>query len=308
MIRQRVTRHGAILPLAPHTELAGCCMDRELIGVPKEGPVGNWLQSRQLWDSRYAAAKMRVHKKRIKDASVGYETFGDGEFPPPSALAGRRRIGADMSDKTKKHRGYGLSLWSQWGSKHDEAAVAREHEAEKLLGVKTATGEEGSGARPCGEIETQEAAKAPRGVSRSRSGRRIVTDEMQVEQGNANDDKAIADLLDLEQEANGEPRSRPVLPTPDYEPDTRVAGRRPYVGGIAVPFSLKKEAETASMVTLNSALDGSRTEPPRPMSPAALRPAYGKREPDEAEVAQRPPMEPFVAAAEVFPRASSRDA
>jgi len=145
-------------------------MDRELIGVPKEGPVGNWLRSRQLWDSRYAAAKMRVHKERIKDVSVGYETFGDGESPPPSALAGRRRIGADMSDKKKRRRGYGLSLWSRWGSKHDEATVTREQEADKVPGAKTTTGEEGSGARPCGETETQEAAKAPYGTSRSRRG------------------------------------------------------------------------------------------------------------------------------------------
>lgn len=61
-------------------------MDRELVGVVKQGPVKKWLEQKQQWDQRFASSKKRVHKQFVKDLTVGYEGFGDGELPPPSAL------------------------------------------------------------------------------------------------------------------------------------------------------------------------------------------------------------------------------
>lgn len=269
MVRQRVTRHGAIYPLAPATELPGCCMEPEHVGVPKQGPVGRWLQTKQRWESKFANTKTRVQKNRIKDVTVGYETFGGGEYPPPSALAGRRRIGADLSEK-KTTRSYGLSLWSLWGSKHDESTVAREQEADREPEIQTATAEHGSGARPFADIQRQEAIKASKEAQRSRSRRRIVRDERQTgADDDVDENTPVAEILARKEQEGGEPSSKPGLLTPDYVPDTGVTGKRPFVGGIAVPFSLNREADTASMVTLNSAQSPRPTSPEERIKPAA---------------------------------------
>jgi len=316
MIRQRVTRHGAIFPLAPASELPGCCMAPDLIGVPKEGPVGKWLQARQHWDTRYASVRTKVHKRRIKDIATGYETFGDRESPPPSALAGRRKIGADLTEKKKK-RSYGLSLWSLWGSKHDEATVVREQEADKEPEVKTATAAEGSGARAFTDIEAQRApAPVAPDQSRSRSRRRLVRDEHQADgEGDVDENTSVAELIAIRKETKKPPTSD--FLSPEHALDVGVTGKRPYVDGIAVPFSLNKEAETASMVTLQSEMPASQVPTPRPMSP------QGIDEPEEEAVekgkekavvdddttkpgeAIRPTIETFVTAAEELPTVSS---
>lgn len=121
MIRQRVDRYGNIYPLPAAADLPALQMSANEIGVIKPGPVRKWMAAKKQWDTRYASQKRKVQKQRIKEIAKGYQTFGDDDVPPPSALAGRR--GVHMPEEKKK-RSLGLSLWSLWGSSHDEKAVS----------------------------------------------------------------------------------------------------------------------------------------------------------------------------------------
>lgn len=274
MIRQRVTRHGVIFPLPPAPELPGCSMDRELVGVVKQGPVKKWLEQRKLWDHKFATTKRKVHKRFIDDLAIGYEGFGEGEFPPPSALAGRRRKGT--SKPAKRSKSMGLALWSLWGSKHDKMTMDREVRADRNdqnVEVTAATGVSGDGARSFADIEGQgTAAETASPTSpRSRSRRRRVTYEGQDEPDNS---EGVQQEQQDAQTATAAGTGQQLL-TPEYHPPHQpevgigVTGKRPYVDGIAVPFSLKKEAETASMMTLMSGPATPRASTSRPMSPAA---------------------------------------
>lgn len=324
MIRQRVTRHGVVFPLAPASELPGCIMANELVGVIKQGPVRKWMEQKQQWDVRFSSSKKKVHKRFIKDLIVGYEGFGAGEFPPPSALAGRRKIGAAAFEEKKKTKSIGLALWSLWGSKHDEMTVVREQEANKEPEVRTATGAEGEGARAFKDIQRQDTAPPPNATSRSRSRRRTVVDEHQTE---ADENTSVAELLKLKEGAKTDEsasKSKADFLSPDYKPDIGVTGKRPYVDGIAVPFSLGKEADTASMLTLTSNTEQvSRVVSPMPRSPdnpaSPLDGVIDFEKQDGSEVStpaasngaavmaepKRPGMETFVTAAEDLPTASA---
>lgn len=123
MIRERVDRHGNIFPLAPASVLPALQLRPSEIGVIKAGPTQKWMAAKKKWDTKYAREKRRVQKQRAKEMAAGFEGFGDDEVPPPSALAGRRR--ADMPKEAKKGRSWGMSLWSVWGSSHDEKTVRR---------------------------------------------------------------------------------------------------------------------------------------------------------------------------------------
>ncbi|KAI0129528.1 hypothetical protein BJ170DRAFT_277740 [Xylariales sp. AK1849] len=279
MIRQQVSRHGIITPLTPEANLIACNMDPNLVGVVKEGPVRKWLMTREQWDNRFGSTGAKIHKKRLKEMVAGYEGFED-EIPPPSALAGRRKKGYEMRE-ARKRKSMGLALWSLWGSKHDEMTMNREKEADKVPEIKVATEAEGSGARNPSDIKKQEqnVAKRPNlEASRSPSRRRLVKDEHQTSDDpvtvGAKETTPLATLMAMRsaghKTVDPETASNVNLLTPDYVPaDTGATGKRPMVDGIAVPFTLNKEAETASMITLTSHLDGnpSRVASPRPMSP-----------------------------------------
>jgi hypothetical protein len=120
MIRQRVTRKGVILPLPPQSELEALQLDPSEIGVIKPGPVRKWMAAQSKWNGKFAKQKRAVQKKRIKHMDHGFEGF-DGETPPPTALAGRRVKGMQKQKASK--RSWGMSMWSVWGSKHDEMTV-----------------------------------------------------------------------------------------------------------------------------------------------------------------------------------------
>ncbi|KUI53122.1 hypothetical protein VP1G_00379 [Cytospora mali] len=281
MIRQRVTRHGVIFPLAPSSQLPGCTMAPELVGVVKEGPVRKWLAQKNEWDRRFASAKKKTQKKFLQDLIIGYEGFGEGELPPPSALAGRRLKGGDEVLGTKKRvKSMGMAMWSGWGSKHDKVTMQREEKADKegdkSVEVSAATGEEGQGARSYGDIERQPTAApvSPPGKARSRSRRVSVRDQRQTEVGDDVDENTtVAELLAKrkEKEAESQPPQH-LAPTHTPEVGIGTTGKRPYVDGIAVPFSIKKEAETASMMTLTSNISQGPGSPglmpPRTMSPS----------------------------------------
>ena len=121
MIRQRVDRHGVIFPLEPPSALPALQVPSNEVGVVKPGPVRKWITAKAEWDSKFAKEKRKVQKRRIKDMVQGYEGFGNDEVPPPSALAGRR--GVNMPKQEKNKRSWGMSLWSLWGSSHDEKTV-----------------------------------------------------------------------------------------------------------------------------------------------------------------------------------------
>ncbi|KAI1636962.1 hypothetical protein F4809DRAFT_359043 [Biscogniauxia mediterranea] len=264
MIRQRVSRHGVIRPLEPESELPACQLPPNEIGVVKEGPVRKWLETRRQWDNRYGSLRAKVHKRRLKEMMAGYEVF-EGETPPPSALAGRRKIGDGVAGRKRK-KSAGLALWSLWGAKHDEATYHREQKADRAPGVRVATTEEGEGAREPADIQKQERNifRKNIAVGRSRSRTKFVKDEHQIlDEDDVDENTPVAELIAKRKEKGKQLENPLPYPTGLSPPNTGVAGKRPIIGGIAVPFSLKKEAETASMLTLISAAD----QPSRATSP-----------------------------------------
>ncbi|KAI0477836.1 alpha/beta-hydrolase [Xylariaceae sp. FL0804] len=294
MIRQRVNRHGVIRPLEAASDLPGCTMTPEEVGVIKEGPVRKWLEARRQWDNRYGTTRAKIHKQRLKEMTEGYVGF-DGETPPPSALASRRKA-KEVVEERKKTKSMGLSLWSLWGSKHDEATFNREQEGENEPEVKLATTSEGQGARRASDIAKQGKSMARKGLlaaggNRSRSRTKVVRDEHQVAADDEQvDENTPMDVLLAKREEKAEqdafepqplpsPRSSTsnAFLSPDFMPlsptrATGSTGKRPVVGGIAVPFSLNREADTASMITLTSNLEPQQP-PSRVASPAPTTPA-----------------------------------
>lgn len=263
MIRQRVTTTGLILPLPEHSDLPACCMDRNVIGVIKAGPVRKWLAHKKKFDSRFASTKSKVHKLRIKDMREGgYEVFPGGDVPPPSALAGRRKIGHREKDQKKEKKSWGLSLWGVWGSKHDKMTVARGEKADRAadreVSTKTVQGADGGeGARSYTDIENQEGTgiqgKTAAGVDRPGLGTRLsgsryksVADKGQTgpHEGEEHERMQIDDILAYRKGELEEQHHQP--------PEVGATGKRPIVDGLATPFSLGKKAETASMITLQS--------------------------------------------------------
>ncbi|KAK3381339.1 Alpha/Beta hydrolase protein [Podospora didyma] len=255
MIRQAVTSHGIVYALPPPEDLPGCIMDRELVGVIKVGPVRKWLDHKKRWDARFRKTKVRVHKKHLKDMAAGYEIFGEGEVPPPSALAGRRKIGGSEFDK-KKEKSIGLSLWALWGSKHDKMTVQREQDAGKA-DFKEATSSEGQGARTFSDIQKQEKAPRPSRFpllySRKGSRSRVVQDEHQVEEREVHEEHDKTPTAAVKNE--GVSGAATASLSPDGIEGTGVTGKRMFIGGLATPFSLLKEPESASMITLMSPTD-----------------------------------------------------
>jgi acetyl esterase/lipase len=131
MIRQRVDRHGVTYPLAPELELSCLHLDPESIGAIKPGPVSKWLKYKKATDSKFSSDKKKVQKKRLKEMQQGYAIAGENEYPPPTALAGRRT--ADLPAEKRLKKSWGLAMWSGWGSSHDEMQIEREDKLERVL-------------------------------------------------------------------------------------------------------------------------------------------------------------------------------
>lgn len=167
MIRQRVDRHGNISPLDHPTTLAALQVHPNEIGAIKPGPVSKWLKAKIEWDSRYAREKRKVQKRRALEMAAGYRTFGDGEVPPPSALAGRR--GLDVGREEKKGRSWGMSIWSLWGSSHDEQTMEREAKADRDVKTTTTTAISGAADGPLSGGKMRERREASRSISRRRN-------------------------------------------------------------------------------------------------------------------------------------------
>ncbi|KAF1826002.1 alpha/beta-hydrolase, partial [Dissoconium aciculare CBS 342.82] len=126
MIRQRVNRHGLIFPLPHQSEIASLHLDPATIGAIKPGPVRKWLAKRAEMDKKFEKEYKKVQKKREKEAALGYDPIEEGEEPPLTALYRRRKRGTGPEEKKKDKKGWGLALWSGWGSSHDEDTLDRE--------------------------------------------------------------------------------------------------------------------------------------------------------------------------------------
>lgn len=270
MIRQRVDRHGNISQLEPESDLPGCNMPVSEIGVIKQGPVKKWMGAKKQWDTRYASSKRRVQKQRAKEMAQGYQQFGDGEVPPPSALAGRRKVGEDLKVEKKK-RSMGMSLWSLWGSKHDEKAIELEQQADKEAETITVSGADGANSRSLHDLKTAQGKQLDSGkkpdYSRSRSRRRTVTDQRQTEGDDIDENTPASVIHNRLAEKRGSTGVGDSHLAPDFVAEGSVPQilvrsptvemdeselKRPKAGGIAFPFSLKNEGATASMTTLTS--------------------------------------------------------
>ncbi|KAK1495440.1 hypothetical protein CTAM01_08569 [Colletotrichum tamarilloi] len=355
MIRQKISTRGVVSDLPPESELDGCVMKSEEVGVVRPTPVRRWLDTKATFDKKFSSAKAKVHKSIIRDLADGYMDFGDGEQPPPTALAGRRKASDELVDR-KKTKSIGLALWSLWGSKHDETTTKREKKADSDAVAATAAGRTsqqtresqqtsprgGEGARSFEDIEHQD--PAPLG-SPTGSKRRFVRDEHQTEeeetpastqmeesQTTAVDETTttpVAALIEKrkEQEKHNEQAAAAAAAdgnhlSPDFVPGgTGVAGKRPFLDGIALPFSLgKKDAETASMVTLMSGADS------RPISPMpqlnrsdtgattdgvelngnGISASQASTQVPTENEGMRPPLDTFVTAAEDLPLAKGK--
>ncbi|KAL8728093.1 MAG: hypothetical protein Q9166_005618 [cf. Caloplaca sp. 2 TL-2023] len=272
MIRQRVDRHGNIFQLGPPSSLPALQMSTNEIGVIKPGPVRKWMEAKKERDNKFAKEKRKVQKRRVEKMAKGYQGFGDDEVPPPSALAGRR--GLNMEKEPKRGKSWGMSLWSLWGSSHDEKTIKREEKADKEPETTTATPQSNNA------TGTSKGASAH---SRSRSRRRVVSYTGQSE-AYVNEDTSAAEVV-RRREAEGhppdhshlspmsQPHSSPSLPSTVASPllsppatgnptspiDT-MAGtatrNRPVMEGKAFPFKLgvptQGDSTNASTMTLKS--------------------------------------------------------
>jgi len=274
MIRQRVDRHGNIYPLEPASSLVACNIPPTEIGVIKPGPVRKWLAAKGEWDTKFASQKRKVQRRRAKEFAEGYEQFGNGEVPPPSALAGRRLKGSEMR-AAKNKKSMGMSLWSVWGSKHDEKTKVLEDKLDKVPETSVATATDGKGARPVSDNRTvpgtEKNLKLPQedNKSRSRSRRRTVVDRGQtgskifLPSHESNEDTPAAVLLKSQYGESAIQKDDPLLPAfvKDSDKASEIPGikvheeydlKRPKADGIAFPFTVKGHQATASMTTLTS--------------------------------------------------------
>ena len=277
MIRQRVNRHGQIFALDPPASIPALQISANEVGVIKPGPVEKWLSAKKQWDQKYAREKRKVQKQRAREMAQGFQGFGNDEVPPPSALAGRR--GLSMPKEEKKKKSWGMSMWSLWGSSHDENTVGpflliwvfefnanksqiqREERADKEVNTTTVSQNDGANARP---VDAHRANKQ----FRSRSRRRRITDAGQTDYtGKPQIDEirptAEVDHRKNEQALTGQEDGHLADPTnlappillsspPDQNQETAKEvplpaspGERPSAGyGNAFPFKLGRHPDT----------------------------------------------------------------
>ncbi|THY42899.1 alpha/beta-hydrolase [Aureobasidium pullulans] len=264
MVRQRVDRHGVTYPLAAVSDLPCLKLDPNTIGMIKPGPVRKWIAKKADWDVKYGKDKRSIQKQRIKEMAEGYDTFGPGEVPPPTALAGRRK--KDMpSQKSRKGKSWGLAMWSGWGSKHDEDTIGREQKVNRAPTQSVVLPEAGA-AIPKVDPERAATIKASPTFDRSLSpSYRTVTD---LGQAGPRSRPTTSDTIPPTPPAKDSPKGKQAIRDDEahlapYGMHTKIPGSentflsnnsaRPHNGEVAYPFKLKNEAATASTVTLDSA-------------------------------------------------------
>jgi hypothetical protein len=263
MVRQRVDRHGVTYPLADASDLPCLQLDPNTIGMIKPGPVRKWIAKKAEWDVKYGKDKRAVQQQRIKDMAEGYDTFGAGEVPPPTALAGRRK--KDMpSQKTRKGKSWGMAMWSGWGSKHDEDTIDREQKVNRAPTQSIVQPEAGM---TTSKDDQEHAAtiKASPTFDRTMSpSYRTVTDLGQAgPRSRSTTVSTVSPTRPAKNLSKGEKVMHDDTLVAPYGMHTKVHGSdntflsannpRPHNGEVAYPFKLKNEAASASTATLDSA-------------------------------------------------------
>lgn len=272
MIRQRVDRHGRIYPLAPAPELPALQMSPSEIGVLKEGPVRKWLARQEQWNQKFANEKKRLQKERARDIAQGYIGFGEGEKPPPTALAGRRL--ENMPKAKKPGKSWGMMMWSSWGSKREREIAQGAATTEVYTAVPAEPNTSQALSTNNDAIVEQPQARS-RSRSRVQSFSRTVADEGQADAANGHSkdvlEKPYGSLL-TPSDANRPTSPNSITPTGDgmivgstLIPPSEASTTRPTHDGIAYPFKLaipghmRMKSANPSMMTLDSA-DASLSE------------------------------------------------
>jgi len=124
MIRQRVDRHGNIYALDPSITSAALQISPNAIGVIQPALLAKWSEAKQKSDRKYAKEIEKIRKHRIKEAIQAYRDPDSTEEPPPSALVVRRNLKLPLPEEKRKGRSWGMSWWTDWGSKHDKETVS----------------------------------------------------------------------------------------------------------------------------------------------------------------------------------------
>ncbi|TLD32522.1 hypothetical protein E2P81_ATG05498 [Venturia nashicola] len=267
MIRQRVDRHGNIYAMAPVSEMPELHMHRDDIGSLKAAPVRKWLGRQSTWNKKFASTKVDMQKRRAKQLEKGYVGIPEGERPPPTALAGRRH--ADMPKLAKIKKSWGMSMWSGWGSKHDEIRDQRSASVSQPQ-EKDEAHPESSAARPASRRQasrshsrshSRSSSRSHRpGHQRAASGVRSVTDEGQTGES-TNHHLATTTAGEDGFLHPGSASSRPQSPAAAgtvIPPSKNGTTTRPQHDGIAYPFKLKvgdeagKHHKNPSIATLDS--------------------------------------------------------
>ncbi|QDS72226.1 hypothetical protein FKW77_005509 [Venturia effusa] len=254
MIRQRLDRHGNIYPMAAESELPELHMHRDDIGTLKPAPVRKWLGRQAAWNKKFASTKVAMQKKRAKQLEKGYVGIPEGERPPPTALAGRRP--ADMPKVAKVKKSWGLSMWSGWGSKHDQVREQRsgsvsqpqtnDEEQSESSAVRPVSRRQASRTHSRSHSRSSSRSFRP-GHQRTTSGVRSVTDEGQtgtIINQHLAAPSAGADGLLHPDSATPRPQS-PAAAGTVIPPSKNGATTRPQHDGIAYPFKLKVDGDEA---------------------------------------------------------------
>ncbi|OBT50460.1 hypothetical protein VE04_09500 [Pseudogymnoascus sp. 24MN13] len=275
MIRQRVDRHGNIFELAPASKLPGCA-------TPRRGDRERQARPSPALDGGQGEIRPALCKGEAEGAEAADPRDGGGlrgvwrGDAPPSALAGRRVKGKEAAER-KRRTGWGLGMWSLWGSEHDKQTIQRELNA---ADVDTAAALPDDGRRGGREGDSLGNSAVPvvgdaiqleereRERSRSNSRRVSVMDRNQTGERGVDEDTPAADLVAMQQQApNGGTVVNQYL-TPEFAArrgaGDGVAGAerdgkpvRPKAGGEAFPFSVRgaegeRPESAASMATLMS--------------------------------------------------------
>lgn len=66
IIRERVSTNGILRPLEPESELPGCTLPIEKLGVVSETAAKRYLEGQALWDKKYKGAAKKAEKNREK--------------------------------------------------------------------------------------------------------------------------------------------------------------------------------------------------------------------------------------------------
>jgi hypothetical protein len=150
MIRQRVSLYGVLRPLEPPSELPGCTMNPEHIGLVHSIPVRKWLKQRAEWDSKYSSDLVKYQELKTRDRVLAEENgflLGQfkGERPPLTSVAAwhdqklAKEAAASVDEiGHKTNASMALAAWSRISGKPDEEQAGDE----KVEETKEKVGEE----------------------------------------------------------------------------------------------------------------------------------------------------------------------